>query len=124
MRDVIIEIRKAKLPDPAVEGNAGSFFMNPIVEGSFFETLQAQYPDIPHYLIDTEHVKIPAGWLIEQCGWKGKTLQRAGVHAAQALVLVNKGGATGNEVLALCNAICEDVHRRFGIVIRPEVNIL
>ena len=124
VRDVIIEIRKAKLPDPAVEGNAGSFFMNPIVEGSFFETLQAQYPDIPHYLIDTEHVKIPAGWLIEQCGWKGKTLQRAGVHAAQALVLVNKGGATGNEVLALCNAICEDVHRRFGIVIRPEVNIL
>ena len=124
LREVIIEIRKSKLPEPSEEGNAGSFFMNPIVLRSTFEALLAQYPDIPHYFVDEEHEKIPAGWLIEQCGWKGKTLGKAGVHAKQALVLVNKGGASGNEILTLCNTICSDVQSKFGITIHPEVNIL
>ena len=124
LREVIIEIRKSKLPEPSEEGNAGSFFMNPIVSRSTFEALLAQYPDMPHYFIDEEHEKVPAGWLIEQCGWKGKTLGNAGVHAKQALVLVNKGGASGNEVLKLCNTICNDVQSKFGITIHPEVNIL
>ena len=124
LREVIIEIRKSKLPEPSEEGNAGSFFMNPIVSRSTFEALLAQYPDMPHYFVDEEHEKVPAGWLIEQCGWKGKTLGNAGVHVKQALVLVNKGGASGNEVLTLCNTICNDVQSKFGITIHPEVNIL
>ena len=124
LREVIIEIRKSKLPEPSEEGNAGSFFMNPIVSRSTFEALLAQYPDMPHYFVDEEHEKVPAGWLIEQCGWKGKILGNAGVHVKQALVLVNKGGASGNEVLTLCNTICNDVQSKFGITIHPEVNIL
>ena len=123
LRQAIIDIRKAKLPDPKVEGNAGSFFMNPIVQRSKFEALQALYPDMPHYIIDAERVKIPAGWMIEQCGWKGKALGRAGVHHKQALVLVNKGGAEGSDVLALCRRIQADVKAKFGIDIYPEVNI-
>ena len=106
-----------------VEGNAGSFFMNPIVERSKFEALKDLYPDMPHYIIDNERVKIPAGWMIEQCGWKGKALGRAGVHHKQALVLVNKGGAKGSDVLALCHRIQGDVKAKFGIDIYPEVNI-
>ena len=124
LREVIIEIRKSKLPEPSEEGNAGSFFMNPIVSRSTFEALLVQYPDMPHYFVDEEHEKVPAGWLIEQCGWKGKTLGNAGVHAKQALVLVNKGGASGNDILTLCNTICNDVQSKFGITIHPEVNIL
>lgn len=124
LRDVVIEIREAKLPDPKVEGNAGSFFMNPIVDESLFERIFAEYPLMPHYILDNHQVKIPAGWLIEQCGWKGKTLGNAGVHAKQALVLVNKGGATGQEIVTLCRRIQEDVERKFGIKITPEVNIL
>ena len=124
VRDVIIEIRKAKLPDPKDEGNAGSFFMNPIVERAKYEALEALYPEMPHYFINEEHEKIPAGWLIEECGWKGKTLGRAGVHHKQALVLVNKGGATGAEVVTLCNTIRKDIENKFGISISPEVNIL
>lgn len=124
LRDVVIEIREAKLPDPKVEGNAGSFFMNPIVDESLFERIFAEYPLMPHYILDNRQVKIPAGWLIEQCGWKGKTLGNAGVHAKQALVLVNKGGATGQEIVTLCRRIQEDVERKFGIKITPEVNIL
>ena len=123
LRRAIIDIRNAKLPDPKVEGNAGSFFMNPIVQRSKFEALQALYPDMPHYIIDAERVKIPAGWMIEQCGWKGKALGRAGVHHKQALVLVNKGGAKGSDVLALCHRIQGDVKAKFGIDIYPEVNI-
>ena len=123
LRQVIIDIRNAKLPDPKVEGNAGSFFMNPIVERSKFEALKDLYPDMPHYIIDDERVKIPAGWMIEQCGWKGKTLGRAGVHHKQALVLVNKGGAEGRDVLTLCHRIQGDVKAKFGIDIYPEVNI-
>ena len=124
LRDTIIDIRNAKLPDPKVEGNAGSFFMNPIVSREKYEELAAQYEGMPHYDIDTDHVKIPAGWMIDQCGWKGKSLGRAGVHSKQALVLVNRGGATGAEMVALSDAIRADVKAKFGIDILPEVNIV
>ena len=124
LRDVIIGIRNAKLPDPKVMGNAGSFFMNPIVSRDKYEELAAQYEGMPHYTIDSNHEKIPAGWMIDQCGWKGRSLGRAGVHDKQALVLVNRGGATGSEIVALCEAIQHDVRQRFGIDIYPEVNMI
>lgn len=124
LRQVIIDIRRSKLPDPDVEGNAGSFFVNPIVQRSLFEELLTHYPDMPHYPVDDEHVKIPAGWMIERCGWKGKSLGRAGVHSKQALVLVNRGGATGNDVVTLCRQIQHDVKAMFGVEINPEVNIV
>ena len=124
LRDTIIDIRNAKLPDPKVEGNAGSFFMNPIVSRGKYEQLAAQYEGMPHYDVDTDQVKIPAGWMIEQCGWKGKSLGRAGVHDKQALVLVNRGGATGAEIVALSDAIRADVKAKFGIDIHPEVNVV
>ena len=124
LREVVIDIRQQKLPDPQVTGNAGSFFMNPVVSREKYEALAVQYPDIPHYTIDAEHEKIPAGWMIDQCGWKGRSLGRAGVHAKQALVLVNLGGATGQEIVELCETICRDVEERFGITIHPEVNII
>jgi len=124
LRDTIIAIREAKLPDPKVTGNAGSFFMNPIVSRETYEQLARQYAGMPHYDVDDDHVKIPAGWMIDQCGWKGKSLGRAGVHDKQALVLVNLGGATGAEIVALCEAIRADVKAKFGIEIHPEVNIV
>ena len=124
LRQVIIDIRNAKLPDPKQTGNAGSFFMNPVVPSSQYEQLAAQYPDMPHYSIDAEHEKIPAGWMIERCGWKGKSLGHAGVHDRQALVLVNLGGATGSEIVALCQAIQRDVKQQFNIDIHPEVNVI
>ena len=124
LRQVIIDIRQAKLPDPKVQGNAGSFFMNPVVSRQKYEELAAQYPTMPHYTVDSEHEKIPAGWMIDQCGWKGRSLGRAGVHDKQALVLVNRGGATGQEIVDLCNAIRADVKERFGIDIHPEVNVI
>ena len=124
LRDIIIDIRNAKLPDPKVMGNAGSFFMNPIVPRAKYDELAAQYQGMPHYDVDADHVKIPAGWMIDQCGWKGRSLGRAGVHDRQALVLVNRGGATGSEVVALCEAVQHDVLQKFGIAIHPEVNII
>ena len=124
LRQVIIDIRRAKLPDPKVQGNAGSFFMNPVVGRAKYEELVAQYPQMPHYTIDAEHEKIPAGWMIEQCGWKGRARGGAGVHDKQALVLVNLGGATGQEIVDLCNAVRADVNAKFGIDIHPEVNII
>ena len=123
LRDAIIRIREAKLPDPKVEGNAGSFFMNPIVSREKYEAIAAGVDKVPHYEIDADHVKIPAGWMIDQCGWKGRSIGRAGVHDKQALVLVNRGGATGQEVLDLCNAIRKDVKEKFGIDLHPEVNV-
>ena len=124
LRQVVIDIRNAKLPDPKVTGNAGSFFMNPVVERQKFEQLLAAYPDMPHYYIDADHEKIPAGWMIDQCGWKGRSLGPAGVHDRQALVLVNRGGATGADIVALCRQIQHDVREKFGIEIHPEVNII
>lgn len=124
IRDIIIDIRNAKLPDPKVEGNAGSFFMNPVIPRSRFEALLEQYPQMPHYYVDADNEKVPAGWLIDQCGWKGKTLGKAGVHDKQALVLVNRGGAKGADIVALCDTIRKDVKEKFGIDIRPEVNFV
>lgn len=124
LRQVVIDIRNSKLPDPKVMGNAGSFFMNPVVERSKYEELLRMYPQMPHYYIDENHEKIPAGWMIDQCGWKGRSLGPAGVHDRQALVLVNRGGATGADIVALCQRIQHDVHEKFGIEIHPEVNIV
>ncbi|MBQ9677218.1 MAG: UDP-N-acetylmuramate dehydrogenase [Prevotella sp.] len=124
LRQTIIDIRNAKLPDPQVMGNAGSFFMNPIVSREKYEQLAETYEGMPHYTVDDTHEKIPAGWMIDQCGWKGKSMGRAGVHDKQALVLVNRGGATGQEIVNLCKAIQHDVKDKFGIEIHPEVNII
>lgn len=124
LRQVIIDIRDAKLPDPKVEGNAGSFFMNPVVSKEKYLELASAYPNMPHYYIDEQNEKIPAGWMIDQCGWKGRTLGKAGVHDKQALVLVNRGGAKGEDVVNLCEAIRKDVYERFGIDIHPEVIII
>ena len=124
LRDTVIEIRRAKLPDPGIQGNAGSFFMNPIVGKDIYDHLASLYENMPHYTVGEDKVKIPAGWLIEQCGWKGKSLGKAGVHDKQALVLVNRGGATGNDIVTLCETIRHDVKEKFGIDIHPEVNII
>ena len=123
LREVIIGIRREKLPDPEVEGNAGSFFMNPIVECGTYDRLCQQWPNMPHYRLADGRVKIPAGWMIDQCGWKGRSLGPAGVHDKQALVLVNLGGASGQDILRLCQRIQHDVKEKFGIDIQPEVNI-
>ena len=123
LRETIINIRNAKLPDPKELGNAGSFFMNPVVPTHKYNQLAQQYVGMPHYTIDSEYEKIPAGWLIEQCGWKGKALGKAAVHNKQALVLVNCGGATGSEVVQLYKTIQHDVKQKFDIEIKPEVNI-
>ena len=123
LRNVIIEIRQEKLPDPKIIGNAGSFFMNPIVDEAKYKELSVVYPQMPFYRTSENAYKIPAGWMIEQCGWKGKTLGKAGVYEKQALVLVNLGGATGEEIIALYHAVQHDVKARFGIAINPEVNI-
>lgn len=124
VRETIIDIRARKLPDPKVTGNAGSFFMNPVVSTSKFRELLGAYPGMPYYTVDEERVKIPAGWLIEQCGWKGKSLGPAAVHDRQALVLVNKGNATGGDIIRLSEEIRQSVGEKFGIEIRPEVKII
>lgn len=124
VRKVIIDIRESKLPDPKVVGNAGSFFMNPIVSQEKLSALQQEYPRIPHYELPDGRVKIPAGWMIDQCGWKGKNLGPAAVHDKQALVLVNRGGAKGSDIIALSNAVRASVREKFGIDIHPEVNIV
>lgn len=124
VRDTIIRIRRAKLPDPQIHGNAGSFFMNPVIPQEQYASLKTRYPDLPGYPAGEGGVKVPAGWLIDRCGWKGKSLGRAGVHPHQALVLVNLGGATAREVADLAAAIAEDVKKQFGISISPEVNYI
>lgn len=121
IREAIIAIRNSKLPDPKVEGNAGSFFMNPIIPRSQFLELQKQFPEIPHYEIDQDRVKVPAGWMIDKCGWKGKIVGHVGVHSKQALVLVNKGNATGDEIINLSCEIQASVKKLFNIEIHPEV---
>ena len=124
VRRTIIDIRESKLPDPKVQGNAGSFFMNPIVPRPLFEELLGKYPSMPSYEVDAERVKIPAAWMIDQCGWKGKRMGHAGVHSKQALVLVNCGGATGQEIIALSEEIQRSVFDKFGVRISPEVNFI
>ena len=123
VRKAIIDMRNEKLPDPKVLGNAGSFFMNPVVTHEKYEELKTRYPDIPAFVMD-HGVKIPAGWLIEQSGWKGKALGKAAVHDKQALVLVNLGGADANDIVALSDEVRKTVSDKFGIEISPEVNFI
>lgn len=120
----VCHIRQSKLPDPKQIGNAGSFFKNPEIQLEQYEQLKAQYPTIPSYPVTPTTVKVPAGWLIEQCGWKGKVIDNYGVHKNQALVLVNFGGAKGEHVRQLAFDIIDSVEEKFGIRLHPEVNIL
>lgn len=124
VRNAVISIRQQKLPDPKIIGSAGSFFMNPIVSRNQFLLIKEKYQDMPFYDLDVDRVKIPAGWMIEQCGWKGKSMGHVGVYSKQALVLINKGGATGEEVVALSKAIARSVVEKFGIEINTEVNFV
>ena len=126
IREAICSIRRTKLPDPAITGNAGSFFKNPIVERAVAEALLAEYPDMPHYpAADPEKVKLAAGWLIDKCGLKGYTEGNVGVHARQALVLINTTGeASGSEVITFAQMVQQRVAEKFGIAIDTEVNIL
>ena len=121
VRTAIIKTRQTKLPDPLKIGSAGSFFMNPIIGNKNFGLLLKKYPQIPYYEIDKEHIKIPAGWLIEQCGWKGKHYKNAAVYDKQSLILVNYGNATGMEIKELSTNIQEDVFIKFNIKISTEV---
>lgn len=123
VRNAIIDIRNQKLPDPKVTGNAGSFFMNPIVSQEKYEALLKEYPTMPHYEAKSG-VKIPAGWMIDQCGLKGFQMGRAAVHDKQALVLVNKGGASSEEIVALARKVQEKVKEKFGVDINAEVNFI
>jgi UDP-N-acetylmuramate dehydrogenase len=118
--DWICSIRRAKLPDPAVIGNAGSFFKNPVVTPEQCRDIIGRDPEIVHYPMPDGSIKLAAGWLIDACGWKGKSVGRAGVYDKQALVLVNRGGASGAEVVTLARAIQESVYGRFGIRLEPE----
>ncbi|MDX1585767.1 MAG: UDP-N-acetylmuramate dehydrogenase [Balneolaceae bacterium] len=122
--DIVIDIRNSKLPDPADLGNAGSFFKNPVVSRQKFEQLKNNHPEAPGYELNEIEVKVPAGWLIEKTGWKGKVLGNAGTYKQQALVIVNHGGATGEEILHLAGKIKESVKDTFGIDLVPEVNIV
>lgn len=124
VRNVIIDVRHSKLPEPSVLGNAGSFFMNPVVGVEKFDELLALYPDMPHYPFDENRIKIPAGWLIDKCGWKGKRMGPAGVYEKQALVLVNHGGATAGDIIGLADEIIKSVENRFGVTLLPEVNYI
>lgn len=122
--EAIISIRKSKLPDPDVLGNAGSFFKNPTVDKHLFDVLQKEFPEIPFYPADKEMIKIPAAWLIERSGWKGKTLDNIGVHKHQALVIVNYGGGDGKKIWELAMKIQASVKENFNIILQPEVNVV
>lgn len=124
VRHAVIEIRRSKLPDPQDIGSAGSFFKNPIVPQTQFLRLQAQYPTIPHYDNGNTTVKIPAAWLIEQCGWKGQTHGGAAVYDKQPLVIVNQHHATSRDIVELADMIQQSVKERFDVIIEPEVNYI
>ncbi len=120
----VVNIRRNKLPDPEIIGNAGSFFKNPVVDKTDFEGLKAEFPDIKGYNIGNESVKIPAAWLIEHCGWKGKRIKDAGVYPHHSLILVNYGNSTGKEIFDLSRKISKSVADKFGILLETEVNII
>jgi len=122
--NAVIAIRQSKLPDPKEIGNSGSFFKNPIISTTDFKNLQKTYPDAPHYIVSKNEIKVPAGWLVEQCGFKGKRFGDAGVHKKQALVLVNHGQATGEEIWNLAQKIQKTVLEKFEIQLDAEVNII
>lgn len=122
--DAVIAIRKSKLPDPALLGNAGSFFKNPVVKNDHAMDLKAEFEDIPLYDAGSGHKKIPAGWMIEKAGWKGKKVGNVGTYKNQALVIVNHGGATGGEIFKHALRIQKSVKNKFGIELTPEVNVI
>ena len=122
--NAVIAIRQSKLPDPAALGNSGSFFKNPIIPKEQYEKAHALHPEMPHYVVSETEVKVPAGWLIEKAGFKGKRFGDAGIHKNQALVLVNYGNATGQEILAVSRDIQTTVLKEFGIAIEAEVNVI
>jgi UDP-N-acetylmuramate dehydrogenase len=121
---VVSHIRVSKLPDPSTIGNAGSFFKNPVISQNEFNIVKAKYPEVVHYPAGEGHIKLAAGWLIEQCGWKGKVVGHTGTWKNQALVLVNHGGATGEEVYSLSSQIIDSVYTKFGVLLEREVNII
>lgn len=122
--NAVIAIRKSKLPDPKELGNSGSFFKNPIIPVEIYQKTLAKYPEMPHYVVSETEVKVPAGWLIEQAGFKGKRFGDAGIHEKQALVLVNYGNATGKELVAVSKNIQKTILEKYGISIEAEVNII
>ena len=122
--EAVKHIRNSKLPDPDKLKNAGSFFKNPIVSDKKAKKLQEKYPNMPKYQQDSEKSKLAAGWLIEQCGWKGKRVGDVGVYEKQALVIVNYDNASGEQILSLANDIKKSVKKRFGVKLEPEVNII
>jgi len=122
--EAVVYIRRSKLPDPAELGNAGSFFKNPVIPNSQLEHVLQKHPEAKHFPVDDTHSKLAAGWMIEQCGWKGKRVGNTGSHARQALVLVNYGEAQGQEIADLAHEIIASVKREFGVELEPEVNIL
>lgn len=124
MSDIVIEIRNSKLPNPAELANAGSFFKNPIISQAEYDRLLSNYPEMPGYAVDENRVKVPAGWLIEAAGWKGKVVGNVGTYRQQALVIVNHGGASGAEILELADSIQQAVKDKFEIELVPEVNII
>ncbi|MGZ3752091.1 MAG: UDP-N-acetylmuramate dehydrogenase, partial [Mucilaginibacter sp.] len=121
---VVSHIRVSKLPDPSTIGNAGSFFKNPVISAGQFHQLHSNFPEVVNYSAGDGQVKLAAGWLIEQCGWKGKVVGHTGTWKNQALVLVNHGGATGTEVYSLSSQIIDSVYSKFGVLLEREVNII
>lgn len=121
---IVRDIRSSKLPDPVELGNAGSFFVNPVVSKELAQALAENYPSMPHYNTPDGRMKLSAAWLIEQCGWRGERVGNVGVYEKQALVIVNYGGATGKEIMAFADTVCESVKNKFGVLLNREVNII
>ena len=124
IRQAVIRIRETKLPDPVEIGNAGSFFKNPVIQIEQFNELAMRFPNVVYFMQDDRKVKLAAGWLIDQCGWKGFRKGNAGIHNKQALVLVNHGGASGKDILELSKEIQASVFEKFGVRLEREVNVI